>query len=73
MMKILAISLAILSSLALVGIAFVQEGNVINSKYLTIQDHRYRTSDFSDTITGIVVNNADSEITDIRINLFKMG
>jgi hypothetical protein len=72
-MKILAISLAILSSLALVGIAFVQEGNVINSKYLTIQDHRYRTSDFSDTITGIVVNNADSEITDIRINLFKMG
>jgi hypothetical protein len=66
-MKTLALSLAILSSLALVGTAFAQEGNVINSKYLTIQDHRYRPSDFSDTITGTVVNNAGSEISFVSV------
>ena len=66
-MKTLALSLAILSSLALVGTAFAQEGNVINSKYLTIQDHRYRPGDFSDTITGTVVNNAGSEISFVSV------
>ena len=33
-------------------------GNVINSKYLSITDHRYRNGDFSSTITGTITNNS---------------
>jgi len=36
---------------------------VINSKYLTISENRYRSGDFSDQITGNVVNNSTQEIS----------
>jgi hypothetical protein len=38
-------------------------GNVVNSKYLGITDHRYRSGQFSDTITGIIVNNSTQDIS----------
>jgi hypothetical protein len=38
-------------------------GNVVNSKYLTITDHRYRQGEFTDTITGTIVNNSTQEIS----------
>lgn len=44
-----------------------QEGNVINSKYLTITEHRYRDGSFTDQITGVVVNNATAEVRSIGI------
>ncbi len=62
-MKTLALSLAILSAIGLVSTAYAQNNNVINSKYLTIQDHRLVDQDFSDTITGTVTNAAGAEIS----------
>jgi hypothetical protein len=38
-------------------------GNVVNSKYLGITDHRYRSGQFSDTITGTIVNNSTQDIS----------
>jgi hypothetical protein len=38
-------------------------GNVVNSKYLTITGHRYRQGEFTDTITGTIVNNSTQEIS----------
>jgi hypothetical protein len=38
-------------------------GNVVNSKYLSITDHRYRSGQFSDTITGTIANNSTQEIS----------
>jgi hypothetical protein len=52
-MKTLALCLAILSAIGLVSTAYAQDNNVVNSKYLTIQDHRLVDQDFSDTITGL--------------------
>jgi hypothetical protein len=40
--------------------AQVVEGNVTNSKYLSIPEHRFRGED---QITGVVVNNATGEIS----------
>jgi hypothetical protein len=37
-------------------------GNAVNSKYLSITDHRYRQGDFSDTITGTITNNSTQDI-----------
>ncbi len=37
--------------------------NVINSKYLTISENRYRSGEFSDQITGTVVNNSTQAIS----------
>ena len=62
-MKTLALSLAILSAIGLVSTAYAQDNNVINSKYLTIQDHRLVDQDFSDTITGAATNAAGAEIS----------
>jgi hypothetical protein len=39
------------------------KGNIVNSKYLTITDHRFRNGQFSDTITGTVANNSTQEIS----------
>jgi hypothetical protein len=36
---------------------------VVNSKYLTISEQRYRPGDFSDQITGTVVNNSTQEVS----------
>ena len=63
MTKILTLSLAILSTIGLVSTAYAQDNNFINSKYLTIQDHRLVAQDFSDTITGTVTNTTGAEIT----------
>lgn len=64
-------ALAILSSLVAasynINSVNAQDGNAINSKYLTITDHRYRDGSFSDQITGVVVNNATTEIRSIGI------
>ena len=38
-------------------------GNVVNSKYLSITNHRYRQGEFTDTITGTIVNNSTHEIS----------
>ena len=42
-------------------------GNVLNSLYLSITDHKYRTGSFSDTITGTIVNNSTSEISSLNV------
>jgi hypothetical protein len=43
------------------------KGNVVNSKYVTITDHRYQHGDVSDVITGIVRNNSTQEIPMISV------
>jgi hypothetical protein len=42
-------------------------GSVENSKYLSITDHRYRNGDFSDQITGTVVNNSTQEVSQVTV------
>ena len=42
-------------------------GSVENSKYLSITDHRYRNGDFSDQITGTVVNNSTAEVSMVTV------
>jgi hypothetical protein len=44
------------------------KGSVVNSKYLTITEHRYRPGDFSDIITGMIVNNSTQEVSGISVN-----
>jgi len=48
------------------------KGNIVNSKYLTITDHRFRNGQFSDTITGTVSNNSTQEISfaTVYVSLF---
>jgi hypothetical protein len=43
------------------------KGDVVNSKYVTITDHRYQHGDLSDVITGTVINNSTQEIPVISI------
>jgi hypothetical protein len=43
------------------------KGNVVNSKYVTITDHRYQRGDISDAITGTVRNNSTQEIPVISV------
>jgi hypothetical protein len=43
------------------------KGNVVNSKYVTITDHRYQPGDISDVITGTVRNNSTQEIPMISV------
>jgi hypothetical protein len=40
-----------------------KSGNVVNSKYLSITDQRYRSGQFSDTITGTITNNSTQDIS----------
>ena len=42
-------------------------GNVVNSKYVTITDHRYQHEDISDVITGTVRSNSTQEIPVITV------
>jgi hypothetical protein len=42
-------------------------GDVVNSKYVTITDHRYQHGDLSDVITGTVINNSTQEIPVISV------
>ena len=48
------------------------EGTTINSKYLTIAEHRFRNGDFSDQITGVIVNNSTEEVsgTSVYVGLY---
>lgn len=46
----------------------IPAGDVVNSKYLSITEHRYRIGDFSDQITGVVVNNSTQEITGVSVD-----
>jgi hypothetical protein len=41
--------------------AYAQTGEVTNSKYLEIIEHRYHVGEFSDTITGTVKNISTEE------------
>ena len=43
------------------------EGNVVNSKYLSITENRYRNGEFSDIITGAIVNNSTQEISYVSV------
>ena len=43
------------------------KGNVVNSKYVTITDHRYQHRNVSDVITGTVRNNSTQEIPVISV------
>jgi hypothetical protein len=45
----------------------IPTGSVENSKYLTITEHRFRNGDFSDQITGIVMNNSTAEVSSITV------
>ena len=49
--------------------AYAQTGEVMNSKYLEIIEHRYRVGEFSDTITGTVKNISTEEVSSITIYL----
>ena len=49
--------------------AYAQTGEVMNSKYLEIIEHRYRVGEFSDTITGTVNNISTEEVSSITIYL----
>ena len=49
--------------------AYAQTGEVTNSKYLEIMEHRYRVGEFSDTITGTVKNISTEEVSSITIYL----
>jgi hypothetical protein len=49
--------------------AYAQTGEVTNSKYLEIIEHRYRVGEFSDTITGTVNNILTEEVSLITIYL----
>lgn len=56
----------------LVGESTVEEevtptGSVENSKYLSVTEHRYRIGDFSDQITGIVMNNSTEEVSSVTV------
>jgi len=42
-------------------------GSVENSMYLSITEHRYRNGEFSDQITGIVVNNSTEEVSPVTV------
>ena len=42
-------------------------GDAVNSKYVTIADHRYQHGETSDVITGTVRNNSTQEIPMISI------
>jgi hypothetical protein len=42
-------------------------GNVVNSKYVAITDHRYQHGNFSDVITGTLINNSTQEIPVISV------
>jgi hypothetical protein len=48
---------------------YAQTGEVTNSKYLEIIEHRYRQGEFSDTITGTVKNISTEAIPSISIYL----
>ena len=70
-MFIIAITLAPLASYPIGTKAYAQNaskssdipGNVVNSIYLSITNHRYRQGEFgSDTITGTIVNNSTQNI-----------
>jgi hypothetical protein len=63
MMKTLSTLFSNIISNRTFSTAYAQDNNVINSKYLTIQDHRLVDQDFSDTITGTVTNAAGTEIS----------
>jgi hypothetical protein len=43
------------------------KSNIVNSKYLTIKDQRFRHESFSDSITGTVVNNSTSGVTSAEV------
>jgi hypothetical protein len=43
------------------------KGYVVNSKYITIKDHRYQHGDPFDVITGTVINNSTQEIPVIYV------
>jgi hypothetical protein len=49
--------------------AYAQTGEVTNSKYLEIIEHRYRVGEFSDTITDTVNNISTEEVSSITIYL----
>jgi hypothetical protein len=49
--------------------AYAQTGEVTNSKYLEIIEHRYRVGESSDTITGTVKNISTEEVSSITIYL----
>jgi hypothetical protein len=42
-------------------------GDSVNSKYVTITNHRYQQGNFSDMITGTLVNNSTQEIPVISV------
>ena len=42
-------------------------GNVVNSKYLSIIDHKYRSGQFYHTITGTIMNNSTQGISSIGV------
>jgi len=43
------------------------KSNVVNSKYLTIKDQKFRHESFSDSITGTVVNNSTSGVSSAEV------
>jgi prophage DNA circulation protein len=49
--------------------AYAQTGEVTNSKYLEIMEHKYRVGESSDTITGTVKNISTEEASSITIYL----
>lgn len=65
----LTIGITIVGYISNVESIFAQslESEVVNSIYLTITDQRFRDGDFSDQITGVIVNNSTEEIGSVQV------
>ena len=48
------------------ALAQIPEGTVINSKYMTITEHRFRDQPYLDQITGTIANNSTEEVYDVK-------
>lgn len=63
-----SVILGIMSGIAPESLAQSElQSQVVNSKYITISDHRFRDGDFSDQVTGTVINNSTQDISLIEI------
>ena len=67
---ILALAFGLLTStnyLSTLAIAQTPKGTVVNSKYLSITEHRFREGSYFDQITGTIVNNSTAEISGLYV------
>ena len=69
---LIAIALAAVIAISLVHTASAQQNQqakaqIVNSKYLTIKEPKFRNESFSNSITGTVINNSTQEISSVNV------